>query len=100
MTDLGEILMTLDVVELNTVASGKTSQAIIKTILEANTDAFVSTNFGPNSAVLLHMLTQVNLISQSVFSGQARTNGISGGHELCCRWPIWSHQSCSAVGLD
>ena len=51
--------MTINIQQLNAEAAGKKPQEIIKLILDAEPSAFITTNFGPNSTVLLHMLTQV-----------------------------------------
>ena len=51
--------MAIDIQQLNSTVAGKGPQAIIRSILEANSNAFVTTNFGPNSSVALHMLTQI-----------------------------------------
>lgn len=51
--------MTIRVNELNSTVSGKSTEEIIKAVLAADSDVFVSTNFGPYSAVLLHMLSQI-----------------------------------------
>lgn len=50
--------MTLDIDKLNASACEKSPQEIIQSILEVDSNIFVTTNFGPNSSVLLHMLTQ------------------------------------------
>lgn len=50
--------MTLDIAKLNASVGNKSPQEIIQSILEVDSDIFVTTNFGPNSSVLLHMLTQ------------------------------------------
>lgn len=51
--------MTIDITQLNTAVSGKTPQEIIRQVLDANGDAFITTNFGPYSSVALHMLTRI-----------------------------------------
>ena len=51
--------MAINVQQLNTSVSGKAPQEIIQQALEANKDAFITTNFGPYSSVALHMLTQI-----------------------------------------
>ena len=50
--------MTLNITGLNASASEQSPQEIITSILELEPNVFVTTNFGPNSSVLLHMLTQ------------------------------------------
>jgi len=49
----------MNIEQLNSNAVGKGPQEIIKLLLDAEPSAFVTTNFGPHAAVLLHMLTQV-----------------------------------------
>jgi phosphoadenosine phosphosulfate reductase len=51
--------MTINIAQLNAEVSGKSPQEIIEAVIKADPNIFVTTNFGPNSAVLLHMLTQV-----------------------------------------
>ena len=51
--------MTINIEQLNADAAGKEPQEIIKLLLDADPSAFVTTNFGPQATVLLHMLTQV-----------------------------------------
>jgi phosphoadenosine phosphosulfate reductase len=50
--------MTLDIAKLNVSACEKSPQEIIQSIIDEDSNIFVTTNFGPNSSVLLHMLTQ------------------------------------------
>jgi len=50
--------MTINIEQLNSSAAGKEPQEIIKLILAEEPSAFVTSNFGPHSTVLLHMLTQ------------------------------------------
>ncbi|PWR00682.1 phosphoadenosine phosphosulfate reductase family protein [Leucothrix pacifica] len=51
--------MAIDIKQLDSLVAGKAPQEIIQQALEANDNAFITTNFGPYSSVLLHMLTQV-----------------------------------------
>ncbi|PWQ95331.1 phosphoadenosine phosphosulfate reductase family protein [Leucothrix arctica] len=51
--------MTINIEQLNADVAGKRPQDIIKLIFAAEPSAFVTTNFGPQATVLLHMLTQV-----------------------------------------
>ena len=51
--------MKINIEQLNADVAGKGPQDIIKLILAAEPSAFVTTNFGPQATVLLHMLTQV-----------------------------------------
>ena len=50
--------MTINIEQLNEDVAGKTPQEIIKLILAETPTSFVTSNFGPQSTVLLHMLTQ------------------------------------------
>jgi len=51
--------MSINIEQLNTEVSGKTPEEIVKAVLAADSNAFVTTNFSPYETVILHMLTQV-----------------------------------------
>jgi len=51
--------MSINIEQLNTDVTGKSPQEIIKAVLAADSNAFVSTNFSPYETVILHMLTQI-----------------------------------------
>ena len=51
--------MVISVNELNSRVSGQSAESIIKAVIAEDSNVFVSTNFGPYSAVLLHMLSQI-----------------------------------------
>ena len=51
--------MSINIEQLNKDVTGKAPQDIIRDVLAADSNVFVSTNFGPYSTVLLHMLTQI-----------------------------------------
>jgi len=51
--------MSINIEQLNNDVTGKLPQEIIKAILAADSNAFVTTNFSPYETVILHMLTQL-----------------------------------------
>lgn len=51
--------MSINIEQLNKDVTGKTPQEIIKDVLAADPNAFVTTNFSPYETVILHLLTQV-----------------------------------------
>lgn len=51
--------MSIKIEKLNEAVSGQPPQQIIKTVLAADSNAFVTTNFSPYETVILHMLTQL-----------------------------------------
>lgn len=51
--------MSINIEQLNNEVKGQTPQEIIKAVLAADSNVFVTTNFSPYETVLLHMLTQI-----------------------------------------
>ena len=51
--------MTINIEQLNAEVSGKTPQEIIESVVKADPNTFVTTNFSPYETVILHMVTQV-----------------------------------------
>ncbi len=51
--------MTIDIEKLNNEVSEKSPEEIIKSVIDADSNVFVTTNFSPYETVILHMLTQV-----------------------------------------
>ena len=51
--------MSINIEQLNTDVTGKSPQEIIKAVLAADPNAFVTTNFSPYETVILHMITQI-----------------------------------------
>ena len=51
--------MSINIPELNATVAGKSPQEIVETVLAADPNSFVTTNFSPYETVILHMLTQV-----------------------------------------
>ena len=51
--------MTINIPEFNAAAFGKSPEEIVESVLAADSNAFVTTNFSPYETVILHMVTQV-----------------------------------------
>ncbi len=51
--------MAIDIEKLNNEVSEKSPEEIIKSVINADSNVFVTTNFSPYETVILHMLTQV-----------------------------------------
>ncbi len=51
--------MSINIEQLNNEVKGQTPQEIIKAVLAADSNVFVTTNFSPYETVLLHMLTLI-----------------------------------------